>query len=329
MTGLIYDPRFIEHDPGPGHPERPDRLRAIVERLEHDHLWERLQPVPFEPAPRGLIERLHDPAYVDRVFAACEMGERHLDSQDVGIAPQSATIAQLAVGGAVAAVDAVMRGEVTNAVALLRPPGHHAERDRAMGFCLFNNIALAADHLVRDHGLDRVAVVDWDVHHGNGTQHLLEERADVLVVSIHEHPMHLYPGTGFAHEKGAVGTPGEGYTLNLPLQPGADDATYRRVMTEKVMPALSEYKPQFILISAGFDAAVDDPLAHMELTPQCFAWMTRQLKDAAEFFCQGRLVSMLEGGYDLRCLAESVALHIGVLLEPDGHDGMMAMKAGI
>lgn len=329
MTGLIFDPRFIEHDPGPGHPERPDRLRAIVQRLRHDHVWDRLKPIAFDAASRDLIARLHEPAYIDRVFAACEKGEHYLDTQDVGIAPESAAIAQLAVGGAVAAVDAVMRGRVDNAVALLRPPGHHAERDRAMGFCLFNNIALAADHLVREHGLERVAIIDWDVHHGNGTQHLFEDRGDIMFISIHEHPTCLYPGTGFACETGTPGTPGEGRTLNLPLQPGADDATYRRVITEKVMPALNDYKPQFILISAGFDAAMDDPLAHMELTPQCFAWMTRQLKDAAEFFCHGRLVSMLEGGYDLRCLAESVALHVGVLLEPAGHDGMMGMKAGV
>ncbi len=286
MTGLIYDPRFMEHHPGPGHPERPERLRAMVERLQRDGLWERLHRIAFEAASLKVIERLHDRAYIDRAFAACERGEAYLDSPDVGIGSESAAIAQLAVGGAIAAVDAVMRGEVVNAFAALRPPGHHAEADHAMGFCLFNSIALAADHLTRVHDLERVAIIDWDVHHGNGTQHMLEHRADVLFISIHEHPMHLYPGSGYAHEDGASGTPGAGHTLNLPLQPGADDAAYRHVFKEKVLPVLDRYRPQFVLISAGFDAADDDPLAHMAVTPQCFAWMTREIKSAAESLCK-------------------------------------------
>ncbi len=195
-----------------------------------------------------------------------------------------------------------------------------------MGFCLFNNIAIAAEYLIAQHGYERIAIVDFDVHHGNGTQHLFEDRADVLFVSLHEHPTHLYPGTGFVHERGTGA--GEGHTVNIPLDPHADDERLRYVVREHVLPRVRDYGPQFLLVSAGFDAAADDQLAHLNITPQGFEWMTRQLKEAAESCCEGRMVSVLEGGYDLRVLAESVALHVGVLMEEAGHDGMMGMKAG-
>ena len=181
-----------------------------------------------------------------------------------------------------------------------------------MGFCLFNNVAVAAEYLISHHGLDRVAVIDWDVHHGNGTQHLFEQRRDVLFISLHEHPSYLYPGTGFASETG-VGV-GEGYTLNIPLDPGSGDEVFRAEITLKVTPLLERFGAQFILISAGFDASRDDPLAHLEVSGDGFAWMTRYVMAESQRYCGGRLVSVLEGGYNLRRLGEDVALHVTALL---------------
>ena len=215
-------------------------------------------------------------------------------------------------GGALAGVDAIMQGRVANAFCALRPPGHHAERSSAMGFCFFGNVALAADYTIARHDVQRVAIVDFDVHHGNGTQHLLEERSDVLFISLHEHPDYLYPGTGFAEETG-IGE-GEGFTINLPIVPPAGDAEYRRLFETRVIPALDEFKPQFIVVSAGFDAAMDDPLAHMEVTAEGFAWMTRALLAAAKRHADGRLLSCLEGGYDLNNLAAGVSAHVRELL---------------
>ena len=326
-TALIYSDRFLEHETAPGHPERPERLRAIIERLHHEHLWDELVHLPFTPADRHWLLRVHSPHYIDRVYEACKMGRGYIDTPEVSVGRHSAEIAQFAAGGALAAVDAVHHGRATNAFCAVRPPGHHAEHDHAMGFCLFNHVAIAAEYLAAHHGYRRIAIVDFDVHHGNGTQHHFESRADVLFVSLHEHPLYVYPGSGFVHERGTGS--GESYTLNVPLDPYADDDRYRHVVQEQVLPRLREFKPEFLLVSAGFDGLEADPLAHMQLTPQWFEWMTRQLKTLAESHCDGRLVSVLEGGYNLRALAEAVALHVRVLLEPTGHHGTMDMKVGM
>lgn len=311
-TGFIYSPRFLEHDTGPGHPERADRLRAVVDRLHTYHLWEELTHLPFDEAPREWVERVHDPRYVERVRMACEAGESHIDSRDSVICPASYDVAMLAAGGVIAAADAVASGRVHNAFCATRPPGHHAERDRSMGFCLFNNVAIAAEYLIQNHGMQRVAIIDFDVHHGNGTQHIFEDRCDVLYISLHEHPAHLYPGTGFTHERGFAG--GETCTLNIPFEPGADDGMYRRAMLELVTPAIEKQRPDVLLISAGFDAVAGDPLAHMRVAPEGFRWMTQHLRRLAESMCNGRIVSVLEGGYDLKLLAECVSLHLLALL---------------
>lgn len=312
-TGLIYSDRFLAHDTGQGHPERPDRLRAIVQRLKADGLWDRLTPLDFEAAGRSRLERLHSPKYVWRVFEACAHHLPYIDVVDSAICEDSADIAELAVGGVLRAVGAVMDGEVRNAFCAVRPPGHHAEADRSMGFCLFANVALAAEALLSDHGLERVAVVDFDVHHGNGTQHLLEERGDVLFVSIHGDPLSLYPGTGFEQEVGRGD--GHGHTLNVTMRPGAGDEVYLDAFDTKVIPALRDFAPQFLLISAGFDAADGDPLADMRVTTAGFEAMTRRLLDVADEYAQGRVVSVLEGGYDLSALSAGVSAHIGVLLD--------------
>jgi len=325
-TGLIYDDRFLDHDTGPGHPERPDRLRAIVKRLKATHQWDALVHLPVDPINLRWVHAVHDAAYIDRLHRACETGANFIDDNDCPICPASYAIARLAAGGVLNAVDAVMDGRVTNAFCAVRPPGHHAERDRAMGFCLLANVAIAANYAAAHHGLQRIAVVDFDVHHGNGTQHLLEHRSDVLFISLHEHPAYQYPGTGYGSEQGTGA--GKGFTLNLPLDPGSDDDAYRSAFNTHVLPALDEFKPELLLISAGFDAAEADPLGHQNVSAVGFAWMTRKLKSVADTHAAGRLVSVLEGGYDLVSLAEAVAVHIGVLTQPVGDDDMMAMKAG-
>ena len=315
-TGLIYDDRFLNHDTGAGHPERPDRLRAIVRRLKDDGLWDRLTHLAFEPTNETRLERLHTPGYVARVREACAMELPYIDVVDSAINAQSHDLAKLAVGGVLRAVEAVMDGEVDNAFCAVRPPGHHAEADRSMGFCLFGNVALAAEALISDHGLDRVAIVDFDVHHGNGTQHLLEDRADLLFVSVHQSPQTCYPGTGYAHECGRG--PGTGFTLNVPLPPGSGDAEHLAAFDQAVLPRLESFAPQFLLLSAGFDSAAADPLAHMELTTAGFAAITGRLLEVAGRHARGRVVSVLEGGYDLGALGEGVAAHVRLLLDTAG-----------
>ena len=326
-TGLVYHDAFLEHDTGPTHPERPDRLRAVMDALDKHHLLADLHRLDIAPATDADFETLHDRRYVRRVIHAAETGEPFVDSPECPLSPGTLEAIRLATGGVLAAVDAVMAGEVGNAFCAVRPPGHHAEADRATGFCYFNHAALAAERLLRVHGLSRVAIIDFDVHHGNGTQHLFEARGDVLFCSIHEHPMHLYPGTGFAHERGEGA--GKNLTVNVPLDPGAGDREFRHALVYKVMPALNAFKPEFVLVSAGFDAARDDPLAHLEYTPEAFRWATGFIKKQAERHCHGRLVSILEGGYDLRSLSECVCLHVGALMRGADVDGTMAMKAGL
>lgn len=326
-TGFLYHPRFLEHVAGPTHPERPDRLRAIIDHLQQSDRWNRLTHLPFEPASPDALERVHDPGYIRRVAAACRQRLPYIDSADSGICSHSYDVALLAAGACLAAVDAVMAARVDNAFAAVRPPGHHAERGRSMGFCLFNNVAVAAAHLVERHRLDRVAIVDIDVHHGNGTQHIFDDRRDVLFISLHEHPIYLYPGSGFAYENGR--DDGEGFTLNVPMQPGADDAAYRDAMRQTVLPRLERFDPQFLLISAGFDTSPADPLAHIELSPQGVHWMARQLLAVAGRHCGGRAVAVLEGGYDLRSTAEGAGLVIDAMLDASAHADHLAMKAGL
>jgi acetoin utilization deacetylase AcuC-like enzyme len=312
-TGLVFDERFLLHDTGAGHPERPARLRAIAARLRQTGLWEKLVHIAAKPADLKWVRRLHDADYIERLRSACAANESIIDTSDCPISPQTYGVALLAAGGAIEAAEAVMQGRVDNAFAALRPPGHHAEKRDAMGFCFFGNVAIAADYLTQQHRLERVAIVDFDVHHGNGTQHLLEDRRDALFISIHEHPHYLYPGTGFEHERGEGA--GRGFTLNVPMVPPAGDAEYRAAFESAILPVLDGFKPQFIIISAGFDASAADPLAHMSLTPAGFAWMTRAIREVAIRRADGRLLSCLEGGYDLDSLADCVEAHVRVLME--------------
>ena len=311
-TGLIYDERFLEHDTGHGHPERSDRVRAIVQHLESTGHWARMQRLSFGPAEPAAIEAVHDRAYIERLTHACDHRVPFIDEPDSAICEDSAEIAYLAAGGVLAAVDAVMAGQVDNAFCAVRPPGHHAERCRSMGFCMFNNVAVAAEHLLGHHGIERVAIVDFDVHHGNGTQHSFETRRDVLFVSLHEDPQWLYPGSGLAEEIGKG--EGEGLTLNIPLAPHSGDEESRAAFDEQVLPKLDEFEPQALLVSAGFDAAEADPLAHQRVTDEGFRFMAERLCDAARQHCEGRLIVTLEGGYDLNALACGVEMMVESML---------------
>lgn len=311
-TGLVYDDGFLLHNTGAGHPERPARLRAIMARLRGSDLWPRLTPIAARPATLEQIRLCHSDDYVTRLRAACAAGKPMIDTVDCPICPATYDTALLAAGGVLAAADAILAGQVTRAFCAVRPPGHHAEQQHAMGFCFFANVAIAAVYAL-SRGLDRVAVVDFDVHHGNGTQHLLEARGDVLFISLHEHPEYLYPGTGYAEETG-VGE-GMGNVINLPIVPPAGDEEYLQLFDDRVLPAIDAFAPEMLLISAGFDASAADPLAHMRVTPAGFAAMTRRLREAADRHCGGRLLSSLEGGYDLDSLAECAEAHVRELLD--------------
>lgn len=309
-TALVYHPGFLEHDSGPGHPERPERLVAIMDRLDQEGLLG--QCIRLTPAEASVeaIARVHASQHVDYIAELSGLGWPVAETPDTLVSPGTYRAARLAVGAALQAVDAVLTGRADNAFCVLRPPGHHAETDRAMGFCYFNNVAVAARHLVAVHGLRRVAIVDWDVHHANGTQHAFEEDPAVLVFSIHQFSPGFFPGSGAAEDRGRHG----GTILNVPRSPGQTDADYLEVFREVLRPAVDAFAPEFILVSAGFDAHRADPLASMELTEAGFAELTRQVVSLASDHCRGRLVSVLEGGYDLESLAASAAAHLRALM---------------
>ncbi len=309
MLRIFTDPRCLEHRAPPGYPEQPERLARVLDRLRAGE-WALAPEPPAAPAAaaaaRAAVESLHDPAYVRRLEAAVERGDGLIDSADNPLSSGTWAAAWGAVEAALAAADWMMAGDGRAAFAAVRPPGHHAERATAMGFCFFNNVAVAAEHLLRRHGLERLAIVDFDVHHGNGTQHLFEERGDVLFVSLHQFP--FYPGTGAAGETG-IGA-GEGATLNLPLPAGTGDDAYLRAFDRQVVPALECFAPQALLISAGFDAWRGDPLGGMRLTQAAYEHFGRRLAAAADQVCSGRSLSLLEGGYDLEHLGELVERYL-------------------
>ena len=307
--GLVSDPVFESHDTGVGHPESPARTARIREVLNERGLAARCTPVPLVEADESLLLRVHEAAHIRRVEEACASGARLIDSMDTAIGRESARVARLAAGSVAHLASEVARTRLDAGLAIVRPPGHHAERDLAMGFCLFNNVAVAAAHLRAEHAVERVLIVDWDVHHGNGTQHIFDEESSVFYYSSHQMP--LYPGTGRATERGRG--PGEGATLNVPLREGDSDERFLAALEERLVPAMDAFRPQFVLISAGFDAHVADPLGGLRVSTEAFAEATRIVRGIAERFASGRLVSVLEGGYDLDALAASVAAHLETL----------------
>jgi acetoin utilization deacetylase AcuC-like enzyme len=306
MTTLLYThDACVHHEPGKMHPEHPARLKAIWKALEvptFDAL-ERREP------PRATVEqiaRVHPGAYVAAILDAVPATGMAAIDGDTFLSPGSGEAALRAAGAAVAATDAVLAGEAANAFCATRPPGHHAEPDRAMGFCLFNNVAIAARHAQAVHGLKRVAVVDFDVHHGNGTQAAFWDTPTLFYGSTHQMP--LYPGTGAASERG------QGNIVNAPLPPMSGGVAFRQALGERILPALELFAPELLIISAGFDAHRDDPLASLMLETEDFVWATAELMRVADTVCGGRVVSCLEGGYDLEALAQSTAAHVQQLM---------------
>lgn len=303
-TGFAYDPDYIRHDTGPNHPECPERLLTSFSALQASDLWTALHPIHPTPATRQQLCYAHAPTYPEYI-------QRYCDSEipltyDTTVVKASFDVAKCAAGAVLSLADAVVTGEIKNGFAMVRPPGHHATHDRSMGFCLFNNIAIAARYLQRDHGIGKVAIIDWDVHHGNGTHDIFYEDSSVFFFSIHQSPH--YPGTGSSYERGSGAA--RGTTLNVPVPAGSTDTDYIAVFTDTLLPALRDYSPEVILISAGFDAHHLDPLGGIQLTTEGFATLTDLVLELAAETASGRVVSALEGGYSLTGLSESILAHL-------------------
>lgn len=311
LTGIVYDDIFLTHDTGAGHVESAERLIAIINKLKEAGVYSQLLEIAAKAASLDRLEAVHSGDYIARVIRSCVEGKAFLDSQDTVICGESFKVAVTAAGGVLSAVDAVMEGRIDNAFCAVRPPGHHATKDKAMGFCIFNNVAIAAKYLEDEYGLTRILIVDWDVHHGNGTQEVFYEDANVMYFSVHQSP--FYPFTGLAEERGSGG--GRNLNINVPLEAGAGDAEYKKVFEEKLLASALSFSPQFVLISAGFDASEEDKLGGMAVTSEGFAELTRIVKGIAERCSKGRVVSVLEGGYNTEKLAEAVEAHVRVLMD--------------
>ena len=307
-TGFHYDPVYLQHNTGTGHPECSDRLTATMHYLKDQPFFRKLQPVGTRTADLRWIETVHDSNYIQRAKTTCDAGMPFLDSMDVSVSKNSFNVALQAAGSAMELADQVISAKLVNGFALIRPPGHHAENSMALGFCLFNNVAILARYLQRQHGLDKVLILDWDVHHGNGTQHTFDDNPSVLYISTHQYP--YYPGTGAWFETGSGR--GEGATLNCPMAAGSGDLEYEAAFMEKILPKIDQFRPEFIIISAGFDAHVNDPLGNINLSTEFYGWMTRTLMEKADKYAGGRLISLLEGGYNLKMLPRCIAEHLKV-----------------
>ncbi len=310
--GLIYHEDYLKHDTGAGHPERKERLIAIVEHLKKSDLDKKIEWIT--PQIKSDVEKwilkVHTPEHLKFVKSSISMGVRLLDFGDTYISADSFDVALLAVSGVIEGVDKIFSEDLKKIFCALRPPGHHAESRRVMGFCLFNNVAVATRYAQQVYGVGKVVIIDWDVHHGNGTQEIFYDDPSVFYVSLHQYP--FYPGTGSRDEKG-IGK-GYGFTLNFPMPAGSDDEDYLKVFGEEIVPAIEKFQPELIIISAGFDAHRDDPLAGMNLTEEAFAKMSELTNMIAEKFSEGRILSVLEGGYNLGALARSVEAHLRALV---------------
>jgi acetoin utilization deacetylase AcuC-like enzyme len=306
MTTLLYShPTCLEHDPGRHHPESPARLRAVLAALDGPE-FARLERREAPEAALDDLFRVHSPRHVKHTLGAVPRSGHIAIDADTVLSPTSGAAALRAAGAVVAAVDAVVAKKADNAFCAVRPPGHHAEPERSMGFCLFNNAAIGALRAREVHGLARVAVIDFDVHHGNGTQATFENDASLFYASSHQYP--LYPGTGAASETGV------GNIVNVPLRPMSGSVPFRLAMTERILPALDVFRPELLVVSAGFDAHRDDPLAQLLLDEQDYGWVTERLLEIAAWHAEGRFVATLEGGYDLAALGASVAAHVRMLM---------------
>jgi len=325
-TAVVRDERYLAHNPGRYHPESPKRLAAIYAMLERPDMEGVFQYLPAREVTRDELLEIHSPRYVDMILNTSGKGRRSLDP-DTTVSEGSCEASLLAAGGLCKAISAVISGDMDNAFALVRPPGHHAETSRAMGFCIFNNVAVGARYAQASHGLERVLIADWDLHHGNGTQHTFEEDRTILYFSTHQYP--YYPGTGGYEETGRGD--GQGFTVNVPFAPGKGDAEYADVFERILKPIALAFEPQLILVSAGFDIYENDPLGGMGVTPEGFAMLTRTLMDIADACCNGRVVMTLEGGYNLEGLSRSVKAVIRELAgvsETVHEDGLTRARSG-
>ncbi len=311
-TGFLYDERYLLHDTGPNHPESPDRLRAIYQGIKQADLLPNLISIQAMQADLKWIETVHSKNYIKRFEAACHSTTCTFDCPDNQICADTFEIALLAVGGVLDATRQVMTGQIDNAFCAVRPPGHHAEHESAMGFCYFNNVAIAARYLQAEWGIQRVGIVDFDVHHGNGTQHIFEEDPTVFYYSIHQHPTFAFPGTGRVFETGDG--EGVGATRNYPVLPGHGDKEYQGLVERDLMPVMEAFSPQVILVSAGFDAHIDDDMSDIQLSTEGYSRMMQRIVALAELCSNGRLVSVLEGGYCLKRLPELAVNHVKILL---------------
>ncbi|MFZ0484721.1 MAG: histone deacetylase [Desulfobacterales bacterium] len=311
-TGFLYDERYLLHDTGPGHPESADRLRAIYQGIKDADLLSKLTIIQGSRADLKWVETVHAKNYIERFEAACRSGNSMFDYPDNQICADTFETALLAVGGVLDAAGQVIMGKLDNVFCAVRPPGHHAEYDQAMGFCYFNNVAIAARYLQIEWGIQKVGIVDFDVHHGNGTQHIFEEDPDVFYYSIHQHPTFAFPGTGRAFETGSG--EGTGSTRNYPVLPGHGDKEYLGLIQRDFIPVIEAFSPEVIIVSAGFDAHVDDDMSDIKLSTQGYTRIMERIVALAELYSNGRVISVLEGGYCLKRLPELAANHVKVLL---------------
>ncbi len=301
-TAYLFNEIYMEHDTGRGHPERSERLPAIDNKLRSNSFYDKLVSVDLKKADDKYIELIHDRKYIERVEREINSGIRYIDSMDTTVCNRSFEVALYAVGGCLNMCDLIMSSEADTGFCAARPPGHHAEHSYAAGFCIFNNIAICAKYLQQEHNLKNIAIVDWDVHHGNGTQHSLEDDPTIYYFSLHQSPH--YPGTGAAHERGTGA--GKGYNLNIPMRAGSGDKEYLSAFENEIVPELEEFKPEIILISAGFDAHDYDPLSNIHLTSGAYYEFTKMLQGVAQKYSNNRMIAMLEGGYNLDGLSEGV-----------------------
>lgn len=308
-TAYLYDGAYIMHDTGDYHPECPARLVAINGKLKDAPFYNELIMIKARPAELNELKMIHSESYIRSVKNRITRGEEYLDSGDTAVSSWSYDAALLAAGGCLETADAIMKRDAENAFCAVRPPGHHAEYDYAAGFCIFNNVAIVARYLQTHHALKRIAIVDWDVHHGNGIQHSFEDDDTVLYISLHQFPH--YPGTGSDRETGRG--KGEGYTINFPMKAGSGDSDYLALFKNRIVPALQSFRPDFILISAGFDAHKADPLSSIQLSTEAYQYFTEMIMDVAKEYCEKRLMVLLEGGYNLEALSNSVVRVIKTL----------------
>ncbi|MEK7688766.1 MAG: histone deacetylase [Deltaproteobacteria bacterium] len=309
ICAIVYHPDYLRHKTGFSHPESPDRLTAIMRRLDESGLLKKLILIEPNPAKEEDILLVHSKRYFETIKSAWDNGCTALTS-DTPISEESYRIALLSAGGVLTGIDKIMAKEIDNGMALVRPPGHHATPDQAMGFCLFNNIAIGARYLQKKYGIAKVLIIDWDLHHGNGTQYVFYEDPSVLYFSTHQYPH--YPGTGSANEKGEG--KGVGFTINVPMRAGTPADEFMKEFRDTLYNKAIEFSPNFILISAGFDAHRDDPLGSLMLTEASYAEMTKIALDIANTCCKGRILSVLEGGYNLNALAMSVEAHLMAMM---------------